>query len=103
MTRLFVALWLVLGMVGAAKAQTTFAPKNYAECVMLNAKKAASKDGVMLMRLACKCRFQDPAPEECKQYSKGAVNCMLSNLPPVERDAAAWGVERACRTKHPVQ
>jgi hypothetical protein len=103
MTRLFVALLLVLGMVSAAQAQSSFAPKNYAECVMLNVKKAASKDGAMLMRRACKCRFQEPAPEECKQYSKGAVDCMLSNLGPVEVDAAAWGVERACRNKFPVQ
>jgi len=102
MTRLLVALMLVLGMASAAQAQS-FAPKNYADCVMLNAKKASSMDGNMLMRRACKCRFQEPAPADCKQYSKAALDCMLSNLVPVERDAEAWGVERACRNKHPVQ
>jgi len=102
MGRYIVALMLLLGAATAAPAQG-FAPKTYAECVMLNAKRAASRDGGMLMRRACKCRFQDPAASECKQYSKPALDCMLTNLVPVEHDEEAWGVERACRTKNPVQ
>lgn len=102
MGRYIVALMLLLGAATSAPAQG-FAPKNYADCVMLNAKKAASRDGGMLMRRACKCRFQDPAAAECKQYSKPALDCMLSSLPPVEHDEEAWGVERACRNKNPIQ
>lgn len=93
---------LVLGAAATATAQG-FGPKNYAECVMLNAKRAASRDGGMLMRRACKCRFQEPNSDECRQYSKTALDCMIRNLAPVEHDEEAWGVERACRTKHPVQ
>jgi len=102
MGRLLVALMMVLGMASVAPAQS-FGPKNYAECVMLYAKKAVSRDGAMLMRRACKCRFQDVATDECKQYTKHALDCMLSNLVAVEEDEAAWGIERACRTKNPVQ
>ncbi len=102
MGRLLVALLVVFGAVSVAPAQS-FGPKNYAECVMLNAKKAASRDGAMLMRRACKCRFQDPAAPECKPYSRAALDCMVSNLGPAERDEDAWGIERACRTKNPVQ
>uniref|UniRef100_I2Q471 Uncharacterized protein n=1 Tax=Desulfovibrio sp. U5L TaxID=596152 RepID=I2Q471_9BACT len=102
MGRFILALIVVLGTATMASAQG-FGPKNYAECVMLYAKKAASRDGGMLMRRACKCRFQEPGAPECKQYSQMALNCMVSNLMPVEHDEEAWGVERACRNKHPVQ
>ena len=102
MGRLLVALLVVLGTVSAAPAQT-FGPKNYAECVMLYAKKAASRDGGMLMRRACKCRYETPTASECAQYSKAALDCMISNLVPATSDDLAWGVERACRTKNPVQ
>ncbi len=96
------ALILVLGLAATASAQG-FAPKNYADCVMLNAKRAASRDGGMLMRRACKCRYQDAKAEECRVYSQAALDCMISNLVTAERDEQAWGVERACRTKHPAQ
>lgn len=102
MARFILALLLVLGTAAGASAQS-FAPKNYAECVMVYAKKAASRDGGMLMRRACKCRFQEPGAAECKQYSEMALNCMVSNLAPAEHDEEAWGVERACRNKHPVK
>jgi hypothetical protein len=96
------ALVLVFGVVSVAPAQT-FGPKNYPDCVMLNAKRAATRDGGMLMRRACKCRFQDPGGMDCKQYSQQALDCMISNLPPVEHDEEVWGVERACRTKFPAR
>jgi len=100
--RLLMALMLVLGMAAMAQAQA-FGPKNYPDCVMLYAKKAASQDGAMLMRRACKCRFQDPSAPDCKEYSKPALDCILKNVGPVERDEEVWGIERACRTKLPVQ
>lgn len=93
---------LVFGLTAVASAQG-FGPKTYAECVMVNAKRAASRDGGMLMRRACKCRFQDPKDAGCAKYSQLALDCMISNLVPAESDDAAWGVERACRTKHPAQ
>ena len=102
MGRLCMALALVAAMATGARAQA-FGPKNYPECLMLFAKKAASRDGAMLMRRACKCRFESPGAPECKDYSKGALDCMIKNLMPVDRDEEAWGVERACRTKLPVQ
>ncbi len=90
-----------LGAAGPVSAQS-FGPKNYGECVMLYARKAASRDAAMLMRRACKCRFQDPAEPDCKVYSPAALECLISNLARVEKDEEAWGVERACRTKHPL-
>ncbi|WP_428565723.1 MAG: hypothetical protein ACP59X_05095 [Solidesulfovibrio sp. DCME] len=99
---ILLALALLLGLAATAKAQG-FGPKTYADCVMVNAKRAASRDGGMLMRRACKCRFQDPKASECRQYSQTALDCMIGSLVPVERDEEAWGVERACRNKHPVQ
>lgn len=102
MLRSFLLLVLVLGLAATAQAQS-FGPKNYPDCLMLYAKKAASADGETLMRRACKCRFQDPGNAECQQYSKPALDCMIRNLGPVQDDAKAWGVERACRSKHPVR
>ena len=102
MLRTVVMLVLALGLAVTAQAQT-FGPKNYPDCIMLYSKKAASLGGETLLRRACKCRFQDPSDSSCRQYSKPALDCMIKNLLPVEDDAAAWGVERACRTKHPVQ
>ena len=102
LTRIAPALLLALGLAAPAAAQG-FGPKTYAECVMVNAKRAASRDGGMLMRRACKCRFQDAKAEECSAYSQAALDCMSSNLVAIDRDDAAWGVERACRTKHPKQ
>ncbi len=94
------ALLCLLGVAATAGAQA-FGPKTYADCVMLNAKRAVSRDGGMLMRRACKCRFQDPKAPECRQYSQPALDCMIGNLGPAEHDEDAWGVERACRNKHP--
>jgi len=92
---------LVLLPASVARPQV-FGPKNYAECIMLYAKKAQSRDAAMLMRRACKCRYQEMGSPECAQYSQAALNCMVDNLRAVDADEAAWGVERACRTKHPV-
>lgn len=101
---MIVALAALVALVGAATASAQdFMPKNYADCVMIYAKRAASRDGGMLMRRACKCRFQDPKADECRAYSQPALDCLILNLPPVDRDEKAWGVERACRTKHPQQ
>jgi hypothetical protein len=102
--RMFLAVSLVVfGLVSAAQAQAqSFGPKNYADCVMLYAKKAVSRDAGMLIRLACKCRFQDPTDADCRKYSPAATECMITNLLPVEKDLQAWGVERLCRTKNPV-
>jgi|GEM_PF-3000757 len=102
MGRLCMALAMVAALATGASAQA-FGPKNYPDCVMLYAKKAASRDGGMLMRRACKCRFQEPGAPECKEYSPASLDCMLKNLLPVARDEEAWGVERACRSKHPAQ
>ena len=93
---------LVFCLAATAAAQD-FSPKNYPDCVMIYAKRAASRDGGMLMRRACKCRFQDPKDSACAQYSQAALDCMISNLIPAQSDDAAWGVERACRTKNPAQ
>ncbi|MGE4539375.1 MAG: hypothetical protein AB7D37_20080 [Desulfovibrio sp.] len=93
---------LVFLLAAAASAQG-FGPKNYAECFMINAKRAASQDGGMLMRRACKCRFQNPKEPGCEKYSQAALDCMLANLVPADTNDKAWGVERACRTKNPVQ
>ena len=100
MRMMAVVLLLVLLSATAALAQA-FGPKNYAECVMLNVKRAHSRDAGMLMRRACKCRFQDQANPDCKGYTQGALDCMVANLGIVEQDDEAWGVERACRTKNP--
>jgi hypothetical protein len=100
--RTCLAVFFLVAMTASGAMAQSFGPKNYPDCVMLNAKRAASRDGGMLMRRACKCRFQDPSREECKAYSKSALDCMLSNLTPVEKDEEAWGVERACRNKFPV-
>ncbi len=100
MGRCILGALLLLALATTASAQA-FGPKNYAECVMLYAKKAASRDGGMLMRRACKCRYQEPGAPECKDYSPKALDCMVKNLLPVEKDEEAWGVERACRNKHP--
>jgi hypothetical protein len=102
MIRMFSALFLMLLAAAPALAQS-FAPKSYPECTMLYAKKAASRDGAMLMRQVCKCRFQDQQAAECKDYSQAALDCILANVGAVERDEQAWGVERACRNKHPVK
>lgn len=100
--RIFVMLSLVvLSFVATARAQS-FGPKNYADCVMLYAKKPESRDARMLIRLACKCRFQDSKAEECRKYSQAALECLVTNLTSVEKDLQAWGLERACRTKNPV-
>ncbi len=97
-----IALMLTLGTLCATAQAQGFGPKNYSECVMVQAKRAQSRDGGMLIRRACKCRYQEPDAQECKQYSRGALDCMIHNLVPVQQDQQAWGVERACRTKHPV-
>lgn len=97
----FVA-FLVLLPASLARPQA-FSPKNYPDCIMLYAKKARSRDAGMLMRRACKCRYQDPESPMCAKYSKAALDCMVDNLRAVEKDDAAWGVERACRLKHPVK
>lgn len=102
MIRVLLALLFVLSMTTAASAQS-FGPKNYPDCVMLYAKKASSLDGGMLMRRACRCRYQDKTAPECKIYTPAALDCILSNAGPVERDEEVWGVERACRSKNPVQ
>jgi hypothetical protein len=101
--RTIVAALFVVGLTVSAATAQTFAPKNYPDCVMLHAKKASSRDGGMLMRRACKCRFQDPNRDECKDYSQAALDCLLSNLSTVEHDEEAWGVERACRIKFPAK
>ena len=95
-----VSLFLLLG-ADTAWAQS-FSPKDYPDCLMLYAKKATSRDAAMLMRMACKCRFQNPSDPDCAKYSQTALDCLLTNLLPVEQDSQAWGVERACRTKNPV-
>ena len=89
---------LLPASVGLAQ---TFSPKNYPDCVMLHVKKAQSPDAAMLMRLACKCRFKEQGSPECAKYTPRALDCMIDNLQAVERDTAAWGVERACRTNYP--
>lgn len=101
--RLILMLFLALFVVLPASVATpqVFGPKSYAECIMLYAKKAQSRDAGMLMRRACKCRFQEPTSPECANYSPAALDCMVGNLRSVEKDDAAWGVERACRMKHP--
>ena len=90
-------------LVAAPAAAQTFAPKSYPDCVMLYVKKASSQDGAMIMRRACKCRYQDPKATECKDYSQAALDCIISNVGAAERDEQAWGVERACRTKFPAK
>jgi len=100
--RLFVMLLLVVFGLAAPAWSQSFGPKDYADCVMLYAKRPQSRDARMLTRLACKCRFQDPKAEECRQYSQAAVECLVINLQPVEKDVQAWGIERACRTKNPI-
>ncbi|OLN25425.1 hypothetical protein DVDV_3354 [Desulfovibrio sp. DV] len=102
MIRLFTALVFVLLLASSASAQS-FGPKTYPDCTMLYVKRAASRDGKMLVRRACKCRFQDQNDPECKGYSQKALDCIITNVLPVEHDEEVWGVERACRTKHPVQ
>jgi hypothetical protein len=101
--RTILAACLLIGLLATTADAQSFRPKNYPDCVMIFAKRAASRDGAMLMRRACKCRFQDAGREECKDYSRMALDCMLSNLIPVATDDEAWGVERACRTKFPVK
>ena len=102
MIHLFTALLLALLVADPAMAQG-FGPKNYPECTMLYAKKAVARDGAMLAKRACKCRYQDPAAPECKEYSQAALDCIITNVGPVERDEQVWGVDRACRNKHPVK
>lgn len=99
--RTILSACLLLGLVATPALAQSFLPKSYPDCVMVFAKRAASQDGAMLMRRACKCRFQDPNRQECRQYSRPALDCLLTNLIPAENDDAAWGVERACRTKFP--
>ena len=102
MIRLFSAVILMLLTALPAAAQS-FAPKSYPDCVMLYAKKASSQDGAMIMRRACKCRYQDPKASDCKDFSQAALECIISNVGAAERDEQAWGVERACRTKFPAK
>ena len=102
MIRLFSAVFLMLLMAVPAAAQS-FAPKSYPDCVMLYAKKASSQDGAMIMRRACKCRYQDPTASECKDFTEAALDCIIANTGAVERNEQAWGVERACRNKFPVK
>lgn len=102
MIRLFLALLFVLSLAATASAQA-FGPKNYPDCAMLYAKKASSLDGGMLMRRACRCRFQDKTAPECKEYTQAALDCIITNVGPVARDEEVWGVERACRSKNPVK
>ena len=102
MIRIFLALLFVLSMAATASAQS-FGPKNYPDCVMLNAKRAVSLDGGMLMRRACRCRYQDKTAPDCKDYTQAALDCIIANVGPVERDEEVWGVERACRSKNPVK
>ena len=102
MIRLFSAVILMLLLAAPAAAQT-FAPKSYPDCVMLYAKKALSQDGGMIMRRACKCRYQDPKATDCKDFSQAALECIISNVGAAERDEQAWGVERACRNKFPAK
>lgn len=100
--RVFLLVFLVVLLPASTALSQEFGPKNYPDCIMLHAKKAQSGDAGMLMRRACKCRFQTPGSAECAQYSVKALECMVTNLRAVEKDEAAWGVERACRTTHPV-
>ncbi len=93
----------VLGLSGAASAQTAFEAKNYAECVMLYANKARTNAGTVLMRRACKCRFQNPAPADCANYSPQAVDCFLKNTISVTEENQVDGVKRACETQFPLQ
>lgn len=102
MIRALIALLFLLTMASAASAQA-FGPKGYPDCVMLYAKKAVSLDGGMLLRRACRCRYQDAKAPECKDYTPAALDCIITNVGPVERDEEVWGVERACRTKNPVK
>lgn len=102
MIRLFSAVILMLLTALPAAAQS-FAPKSYPDCVMLYVKKASSQDGGMIMRRACKCRYQDPNASDCKDFSQAALECIISNVGAVERNEQAWGVERACRTKFPAK
>lgn len=101
--RMLLAACLLVAWTATGAWAQSFGPKGYPDCVMLYAKKAVSRDGAMLTRLACKCRFQNDGREDCKDYSRQALDCMIKNLGPVEQDDAAWGVERACRTKFPVK
>lgn len=101
--RMFLAACLFVVLTASGAMAQNFGPKSYPECLMLYSKKAASRDGAMLIRLACKCRFQHDVRPKCKEYSPKALDCMIKNLGPVEEDDAAWGVERACRTKFPVE
>lgn len=102
MIRFLLAVLFVATMAVPASAQS-FGPKTYPDCVMLYAKKTASLDGGMLMRRACRCRFQDKTASECKGYTPAALDCIIANVGPVERDEEVWGVERACRSKNPAQ
>ncbi|MFP5258978.1 MAG: hypothetical protein ACLGQH_08135 [Acidobacteriota bacterium] len=102
MIRLLLAVLCVAAMSIPASAQS-FGPKNYPDCVMLYAKKTASLDGGMLMRRACRCRFQDKTAPECKDYTPAALDCIIANVGPVERNEEVWGVERACRSKNSVK
>lgn len=101
--RMLLAACLLTVLTATGAMAQNFGPKGYPDCMMLYVKKAASRDGAMLTRLACKCRFQDATRSECKPYSPQALDCMIKNLGPVEHDEETWGVERVCRTKFPAK
>jgi len=70
---------------------------------MLYANKARTNAGTLLMRRACKCRFQSPAPSFCEEFSEQAVDCFLKNAMSISEEDKVDGIKRACMTQHPLK